>query len=110
LVDSNSLLLLEEPELSLNSEIVRQIPLMLQRLQRDSKRRRQVIVTTHSEALLGNPGIDGRAVLRLVLGSEGSKVSLPDDQDMAALKSGLSVAEVVLPKTRPEKVGQLRLF
>ncbi len=55
-LEGTSLLLLEEPELSLNDAIVRQIPLMLQRIQRDSKRRRQVLISTHSEALLSNPG------------------------------------------------------
>ncbi len=110
LLESNSLLLLEEPELSLNPAIVEQIPFMLSRLQRDSKRRRQVILTTHSEALLSNPGIDPRAVLRLSSGTEGSIVRLPDEGEEAALKAGLSVAEVSLPKTRPEKASQLRSF
>ena len=110
LLATNSLLLLEEPKLSLNVEIVKQIPLMLQRLQRDSKRRRQVILTTHSEALLGNPGIDARAVLRLLPGAEGSQVVPPDEAERMALRAGLSVAEVVLPKIRPENASQLRLF
>ena len=65
LLEGDSLLLLEEPELSLNNAIVEQIPLMLQKIQRDNKRRRQVIISTHSEALLSNKGIDGRGVLLL---------------------------------------------
>jgi predicted ATPase len=109
-LDSNSILLLEEPELSLNSEIVKQIPLILQRLQRDGKRRRQVVLTTHSEALLDNSGIDARAVLRLLPGPEGSQVNLPDEQERVALEAGLSVAEVMLSKIRPEEAKQLRLF
>ena len=110
LLGSNALLLLEEPEQSLNSAIVGQIPTMLHQLQRDSKRRRQVLISTHSDALLENRGIDGRSVLRLSSGSEGSTVSLPDEPEMAALRAGLSVAEVILPKTRPRQVEQLRLF
>ena len=58
LQDGNALLLLEEPEISLNDAIVKKIPLILDRLQRDRKTRRQIVVSTHSEALLGNPGID----------------------------------------------------
>lgn len=57
LLENDSLLLLEEPELSLNDAIVKQIPLVLQRIQRQTKRKRQVFITTHSEALLSNPGI-----------------------------------------------------
>jgi len=110
LLDTNSLLLLEEPELSLNIEIVKQIPRMLDRLQRDSKRRRQVILTTHSEALLSNQGIDPRAVLLLTPGVEGSEISVPNKHERAALKAGLSVSEVILPRIRPEKVHQLRLL
>ena len=56
LLGNNALLLLEEPEQSLNSAIVEQIPAMLHQLQRDSKRRRQVIISTHSDALLENRG------------------------------------------------------
>jgi predicted ATPase len=110
LLDSNSLLLLEEPDLSLNDAIVTQIPLMLLRLNRDTKRRRQVLLSTHSEALLSNPGIDSRAVLRLSPSSEGSEVKLPDAAEEAAIRAGLSVAEVSLPKTRPDKASQLALF
>jgi predicted ATPase len=107
LLDGTSLLLLEEPELSLNDGIVRQIPLMLQRVQRDTKRRRQVIISTHSEALLSNPGIDGRGVLVLEASGEGSRIRSLQADEVLALDDGLSVAEVVLPKTRPETAEQL---
>lgn len=63
LLEGDSLLLLEEPELSLNQAIIEQIPLMLKNLLSDRKRKRQVIISTHSEALLSNPGIDARGVL-----------------------------------------------
>src|SRR5271166_2040208 len=101
LLDSSSLLLLEEPELSLNDGIVKQIPLMLQRVQRDTKRRRQILISTHSEALLSNPGIDGRGVLVLEASGEGSRIRTLHKDEAAALDDGLSIAEVVLPKTRP---------
>jgi hypothetical protein len=107
LLETNSLLLLEEPELSLNDGIVKEIPLMLQRVQRDSKRRRQIIISTHSEALLSNPGIDGRGILMLEAGAEGSIVRPIDQAEAAALQAGLTPAEVVLPKTRPKTVEKL---
>jgi predicted ATPase len=109
LLDSNTLLLLEEPELSLNDAIVRQIPLILQQLQRNSKRSRQVILSTHSDALLSTP-IDGRGILRLEAGDEGTKVVPPTETEVSLLLSGLTPAEVILPKARPEHADQLRLF
>ena len=110
LLDGSSLLLLEEPEISLNDAIVKEIPLILQRLQRDRKTRRQIILSTHSEALLSNPGIDGRSVVILENNAEGSKARTLAHDETIALEAGLSVAEVVLPKTRPTSVAQLGLW
>ncbi|MDM0112379.1 AAA family ATPase [Variovorax sp. J22R133] len=111
LLEGDSLLLLEEPELSLNDAIVREIPRLLQRIQRDKKRRsRQVLVSTHSEALLSNPGIDGRGVLLLEPGQEGTTVRPVNDKEAFSLKSGLSIAEVLLPKTHPKAAEQLGLW
>jgi predicted ATPase len=111
LLEGDSLLLLEEPELSLNDAIVREIPRLLQRLQRDRKRRaRQVLISTHSEALLSNPGIDGRGVLLLEPVAEGTKIRSVDEAEMIALRSGLSVAEVLLPKTHPASAEKLGLW
>jgi predicted ATPase len=111
LVEDESMLLLEEPELSLNDAIVREIPRLLDRIQRDKKRRgRQVVISTHSEALLSNPGIDGRGVLLLEPHAEGTRVRPVDKREASSLKSGLSVAEVVLPKTHPKTVEQLALW
>lgn len=107
LLEGDSLLLLEEPELSLNDGIVREIPLLIQRIQRDRKRRRQMLISTHSEALLSNPGIDGRGVLLLEPAAEGTKARSVNKSEMLALQSGLSVGEVILPKTRPNSIGKL---
>jgi predicted ATPase len=110
LLDGSSLLLLEEPEISLNDAIVKEIPLILQRLQRDRKVKRQIILSTHSEALLSNPGIDGRGVIVLEAGAQGTTGRTLKSDEAGALKAGLSVAEVVLPKTRPTTVNQLGLW
>lgn len=107
LLEGDSLLLLEEPELSLNDGIVREIPLLIQKIQRDRKRRRQTLISTHSEALLSNSGIDGRGVLLLEPVSEGTKVRSINQAEVLALRSGLSVAEVILPKTRPSSIDKL---
>jgi predicted ATPase len=111
LQEGDSLLLLEEPELSLNDAIVKEIPRLLQRIQRDRKKRsRQILISTHSEALLSNPGIDGRGVVLLEPAQEGTRARSIDDKEAFALQHGLSVAEVVLPKTRPKAAEQLGLW
>ena len=110
LLDGDSLLLLEEPELSLNDAIVARIPLLLDRLQRQARHRRQILISTHSEALLSNPGIDGRSVLRLAPEKEGTHVLPPDEAELRMVEAGLSPAEVFLPKTRPAQLDQLELF
>jgi len=110
LLEGSSMLLLEEPEISLNDAIVREIPLIVDRLQRDRKTKRQVVLTTHSDALLSNPGIDERGVVVLETGKQGTTGRPVDTSERQALAAGLSVAEVVLPKTRPKNVSQLGLW
>jgi len=109
LLDGDSLLLLEEPELSLNDAIVEQIPELVRRVQRSTKIRRQVILTTHSEAMLNQQGIDGREIVRLVPSAEGTTIAELSDDERKALIAGLTPAEVILSKARPE-VGTLDLF
>lgn len=106
----NSMLLLEEPEISLNDAIVAQIPLIIERLQRGQKSKRQVLLTTHSEALLSNPGIDARGVLLLEPGQQGTTGRAANAVELQALRTGLSVAEVLLPRTRPSTIEQLGLW
>jgi len=109
LLDGDSLLLLEEPELSLNDEIVRQIPKMINQIQRQAKYRRQALITTHSEAMLNNP-IDGRAVLLVTPTDDGSTIRGPSPDELAMLANGITPAEVLLPKARPADAEQLGLF
>ena len=61
-------------------------------------------------SLLSNPGIDERGVVILETGKQGTTGRSVDASERQALGAGLSVAEVVLPKTRPEKVSQLGLW
>jgi ABC-type branched-subunit amino acid transport system ATPase component len=110
LLEGSSMLLLEEPEISLNDAIVKEIPLIVDRLQRDRKTKRQVVLTTHSDALLSNPGIDERGVVILETGKQGTTGRALNPSERQALSAGLSVAEVVLPKTRPQNVNQLGLW
>lgn len=110
MLEGNSLLMLEEPEISLNDEIVKQIPLILNRLLRGRKTRRQVLVSTHSDALLSNPGISGRSIVLLEMTAQGTQGRALNEQELETMDVGLSVAEVALPKTRPVNASQLGLW
>ena len=77
-------------------------------MQRSKKqKKRQVIISTHSEALLSNPGIDGRGVIVLEPSTNGTTARALQDDEATALEAGFSVAEVVLPKTRPASASHL---
>ena len=104
LLDGDSLLLLEEPELSLNESIVRQIPPLLWQMQRKAKYRRQVFVTTHSEALLEHSSVDPRDVLRLEPSAEGTRALTATAQEIELVAAGYTVAEAMV---RTQPLGQL---
>jgi predicted ATPase len=103
-------LLMEEPELSLHPDVVAQLPAIFARLQRRTGR--QVILSTHSPALLGDPGVGLDEVLLLVPDAEGT-VARPAssvEQIVRLLEAGDSLADAVLPHTRPPNAFQLGLF
>ncbi len=110
LLEGDAPLLLEEPELSLHSEIVKLLPGQLARLQRTKKR--QILVSTHSWDLLSNRGISGNEVIILKPGEEGTEAKLASDDPSvrALLTGGLTIAEAALPGTKPAGLGQLQLF
>ncbi|MBU1567762.1 MAG: AAA family ATPase [Proteobacteria bacterium] len=110
LLEGDSLLLLEEPELSLNEDIVRQIHKLIWKMQRQAKYRRQVFITTHSEALLQDESIDPHEVIRLEPTKDGTIAIEASDEDLALVAAGYSVAQVLLTKTKPSQVKQLSLF
>lgn len=107
LMEGNSLLLLEEPELSLNEEIVRHLPNVIRRIQIQSKTARQVYITTHSAALLSDRSIPPEEVLRLVTTADGTQIKPLDPQEKIMFASGMSVAEVLLASVKPDKPEQL---
>lgn len=103
-------LLLEEPELSLHPEIVRVLPQMLARVQRRTGR--QIFLSTHSPDLLRDDGIGLDEVVLLVPGREGTQVTtaISHHEIRNLLDGGLTLADVVIPRTRPERAEQLPLF
>lgn len=110
LLDRGGPLLLEEPELSLHPEVVRHLPQMFARVQRESGR--QIMISTHSVDLLRDTGIGLDETLMLIPRDEGTEVCRAADVDEIArlLEAGLSMAEAVMPRTRPTSVDQLALF
>ena len=74
LLDGDSPLLLEEPELSLHAGIVRKLPRLLFRILQ--KHHRQIIVSTHSWELLSDEGLGGEEVVMLSPGEEGTIAKL----------------------------------
>jgi hypothetical protein len=107
LLEGESLLLLEEPELSLNAAIVARLAPLIYRMQR--QRRRQVLISTHSMDLLSDTGIDAREILLLEPSAEGTEVvPVSDLEDLSRLmEAGLSAGEVVLPRTQPKQLELL---
>ncbi|MPZ19170.1 MAG: AAA family ATPase [Luteitalea sp.] len=103
-------MLLEEPELSLHPELVRVLPQMLARVQRRTGR--QIFLSTHSPDLLRDEGIGLDEVLLLAPGTEGTDVTPADSHQEIRdlLEGGLSLADAVIPRTRPEHPEQLALF
>jgi ABC-type dipeptide/oligopeptide/nickel transport system ATPase subunit len=101
LLATNRMILLEEPELSLHNRIVEQIPTLIYKARQSRKiAGGQLLISTHSDALLSRRDISG-IFLMLKPGNAGEATTIvaPSDSDIAAMKSGLSPADVLLPQT-----------
>jgi len=109
LQEGDGLLLLEEPELSLNDAITEHIPLIIDRVLRKRKSSRQVLISTHSDNLIAAVA-DPQAVLLLEPSGNGSHIRVPNLSESEAIAHGLNAAEVLLPKTRPAMIEQMGLF
>jgi len=101
LLSSNSMILLEEPELSLHTKVVEQIPELIYKTRQYRKKSGgQILISTHSEAMLSSKSIDGNyLILKPGDDGEATKIEAPSDDDETAMKAGLSPADVLLPKT-----------
>jgi len=110
LQEGDGLLLLEEPELSLNDAIVEHIPLMIDRVLRLRKKGiRQVVLSTHSDKLVAAIG-DPSSVVLLEPSENGTTARKANADEATAMAHGLNPAEVLLPKTRPKNIEQMGLF
>ena len=112
LFEGDGLLLMEEPELSLHTEIVRQLPQLIEQVHRARKIRRQVIISTHSEEMLLDSGLSADEVVWLEPSTDGTIVRSASDEPeiLEQLRSGLTVADVVFPRAVPRKARQLSLL
>ncbi len=78
-------------------------------VQKQSKASRQIIITTHSAALLSDRAIPAEEVIRLQPAQEGTRIDALDTREQIMLESGLAVGEVLLETTKPKNVSQLVL-
>lgn len=92
---SAGLLLLEEPEISLNAAVVRILPSLLARAQRGN--RMQVAMTTHSPDLLDDEGVNPAEVCVLRVSGEGTTAALLKDIDeaQALLAAEMPISDIV---------------
>jgi predicted ATPase len=112
LFEGDGPLLLEEPELSLHTEVVRQLPQVVAQMQmeigamrhrEEDPFARQLIVTTHADELLRDASIGAHEVVLVRPGSgdDGATLDVADEGDREALRTTrLTPADVLLPKTR----------
>lgn len=109
LLDCKGIILLEEPETNLHSAIVAQMPEFIAKLQRSKKETRQVFITTHSYDILSNNGISSDEVVLLKPSPEGTEVisAATLDDVNAELSAGLSMADAIIPYTRPQDIDSL---
>jgi predicted ATPase len=92
---NGGVLLLEEPELSLNAAVVRTLPRVLAAAQRD--RSMQVLLSTHAPDLLDDEGVVPHEVLVLRVTGDGTTATLLSDIDEVAdeLAAQLPTSDVV---------------
>jgi len=109
LQEGDNLLLIEEPELSLNGAIVSKIPGIIYKLQRPKKR--QVILTSHSVDLLSDSGISLDEILLLEPSQEGTviKAAASIKKINLMLEEGMTPADAILPLTKPKNIDQLSI-
>lgn len=99
--------LLEEPELSLHTSVVRQLPSIFSRIRAAGGP--QVLLTTHSTQVLEDPGLGVDEVVILKPGNEGTEAEPASAvRDVRRLlNAGLGLAEILYPRTEPDAVREL---
>lgn len=107
LAEGGGPLLLEEPELALHDALVRHLPRFMARMH--TKSGRQVLITTHSAALLADDGIGLDEVHVLDPDAQGTDIKVGRSyRDVRALveEGGLSIGAALLPRAAPANADQ----
>lgn len=115
ILDGEGLMLLEEPELYLHSEIVKQLPMFIASAQRQKKGGvRQVIISSHSYDLLNTDTISVDEIILLKQGKEDTTVEPANTIEtvLEKIRAGYTPADAVIPQVAPEGIrdGQLSSF
>lgn len=78
-------------------------------MQRLSKKKCQVIITTHSYDILTDKGIAGEEALLLMPSEKGTTVTAvsTDPQMAAELEAGFSIADCVMQVTAPQNIEKI---
>lgn len=102
-------LLLEEPELSLHSAVIRQIPRLLARAAQRTGR--QVVVSTHSDEMLSDRGVDPSECLLLEPSEHETRVSLGSEKPelVQAARAKVPLGRMIAGITKPKNIDQLAL-
>ena len=106
LTERDGPLLLEEPELSLHDALVSRLAPIMARMNRRTGR--QVLVTTHSVALLRDEGIDLGEIHLLDPGEEGTAIRSAGDlkEVKTLIEQGYSPGEAIMPRAAARDVNQ----
>lgn len=107
LAEGGGPLLLEEPELSLHDNLVSRLSGIMARMHRKSGR--QVLMTTHSAALLGDKAIDLAEVYLLKPGEEGTVIEPASDiaEVRRLVEQDFTPGEAIMPHAAPKSANQL---
>lgn len=100
-------LLLEEPELSLSSEVVRVLPTVLAQAQRSKDA--QIILTSHAPELIDDEGVSPSEVLVLTVTDDGSTGFILDERSdlVADIDDGIPASDVIRPFISPENLSEI---
>lgn len=107
ILNDDAPLILEEPELSLHREVVRQLPRLISRATEHTDR--QVIVSTHAEEMLNDTGVDPGEILVLTPTEEQTLVELGSNVPalVKAARARIPLGKQVTGRTRPAGIEQL---
>ena len=110
LFETDSVILLEEPEFSFPPGIVSQFATLIAGTQ--LYRQQQIFVTTHSTSLLAEQGIAGTEVLVLTPTKAETKAELASEitHVQRLLQSGFTAGEVLLSRAGPQHAHRLSLL